>query len=243
MNSKNRTLIIAIAGLTAVVVIVSLFWRSGSVKTAPVILPTPQAGSEPADTYYNVSGRADVTAETVQAVIRTLDRADAYTRTVTVDDFWTGGGGSAQLKEWSMSGSTRIRIESAAYAENILLSGGQLYIWYDKSEGVYQCDSDTAPSTADRWLRCLTYEDLLGLDTQEITGAGYVQYAGESCIWASYLSEGFGYRNVVYVSVSKGLLMGSESYDGDELIYRMTSGAPDMTAPDASWFVPPESAA
>jgi hypothetical protein len=34
--------------------------------------------------------------------------------------------------------------------------------------------------------------------------------------------------------------MGVETYDGDTLIYRTTSGAPTLAAPDASLFTPPK---
>ena len=66
------------------------------------------------------------------------------------------------------------------------------------------------------------------------------KYAGDNCVWAEYTTPELGYRNREYISVSTGILMGVETYDGDTLIYRTTSGAPTLAAPDASLFTPPK---
>ena len=45
--------------------------------------------------------------------------------------------------------------------------------------------------------------------------------------------------NVSGVELCRRMRMGAETRDGDMLIYRMTSGAPDISAPDESLFLPP----
>lgn len=245
MKAKRTNIfVIVMIAITAAVVVYALFGHSTSVETARVILPTPAAGGDTHNPANGGSGitLAEVTPKTVQSVISRLSRAGSYYRMVTVEDFWDGGSGLTDLYVWVSGGNTRIRLSRGADIENILLRGGQLYIWYDRADGVYTAPADGSAAEADSWLRCLTYEALLDLPDTAITDAGYIEYGGESCIYAEYLSETYHYRNVVYVSVDTGLLMGAETYDADTLIYRMTSGSPDISAPDANMFTAPEQA-
>lgn len=228
--------------LCALIVVAALFWKSGSVETAPVVLPTPAAGGQeqsgsPSDAAVV---RAEVTPRTVQAVIARMSRSDTYSRTLTAEDFWTGGSAQTTIAVYAKPGAARLRITGTGSAENILLADGTLTIWYDDSTAVFtREDADTGTKAADLWLRSLTYEDLLSVPTAEITGAGYADYGGEPCIWAEYTAGSFGYRNKVYVSVTDGLLMGAETWDGETLVYRMSSDTPVLSEPESTWFTPP----
>jgi len=243
-SRKTNFLMIAIIVLVAAVVFFALFGNGGSVETASVILPTPIVSSDDPNSEGDGEGElalAEVTPWTVQTTIGTLDRAESYSRTVTVEEFWDGGSSSTELSAWTSGGSTLIRLDTDDRIENILLRDGTLYIWYEGSQDLYSASpEDTGAAQADGWLRCLTYEDLLDLPVSSITDAGYTDYAGESCIFAEYYSGEFGYRNIVYVSVNTGLLMGAETYDGDTLTYRMISGTPDLSVPDESLLRPPK---
>lgn len=244
MKSRITNLfMIAVIVLAAVVVLFALFGKGGAVETASVILPTPVAESDSPNSGENGEGDlslAEVTPWTVQSVISRLSRAESYSRTVTIEEFWDGGSNAADLSTWTSGGSTLIRLYAGGEVQSILLRDGTLYIWYEGSDDVYSASQgDTGAALADGWLRCLSYEDLLDMPVSDITEAGYAEYAGEACIFAEYYSGTFGYRNVVYVSVNTGLLMGAETYDGDTLTYRMTSAEPDLTAPEESLLLPP----
>lgn len=241
---RANIFMIAVIVLAAAVMLFALFGNGGSVETASVILPTPIAGNENPDSEGGGEGGlslVEVTPWTVQSAIGTLNRAESYSRTVTIEEFWDGGSSSTEISACTDGGSTLIRLDAADGIENILLRYGTLYIWYDGNTDVYIASpGDTGAAQADVWLRCLTYEDLLDMPVTDITDAGYAEFAGDTCIFAEYYSENFGYRNVVYVSVNTGLLMGAETFDGDELIYRMTSAAPDLSVPDENLLLPPE---
>ena len=84
-------------------------------------------------------------------------------------------------------------------------------------------------------------EELLQLPVENIISASYEQYMNESCILVEYSSGEFGYTDLVFISVSTGLLMGAETYDGDTLIYRMSSTMPNLTSPDEGLFQLPAS--
>lgn len=243
-TKRTNIFVIIFIILSAAVILYALFGHGTYVDTASVTLPPPVSGGESQNTEDNENQEivfAEVTPKTVQSVIRrTLSRAESYSRTITVSDFWDGGESSTELFIWVDNGSTRIRLDSGSDIKNILLTDGQLFIWYDNKNGVYTASTNDSKSEADVWLRCLTYEDVLSLPVSSITGAGYIEYAGESCIYAEYNSDNFGYLNVVYVSVNTGLLMGAETFDGDTCIYRMTSGTPDISAPNSHMFTPPK---
>lgn len=240
MSKRSRFIIILLIVLTAAVILYALFGMDRGVETPPVELPdaAPTEGTftpEPSG-----QGVAELSPATVQSVISLLTRADSYSRTVTIEDFWEGGSSETQLNVWSDNARTRIRVELADGAKNILLRDAKLYIWYDNSSGVYE-SSVMSSSAADEWLRCIDYSELLELPVEDIVSAGYVQYMNESCILVEYTKGELGYRSSVFISVSTGLLMGAETYDGDTLIYRMSSTAPKLSAQDESVFELPSS--
>ena len=129
-------------------------------------------------------------------------------------------------------------MERDGYVRNILISGGRLYIWYDYSTDVFTSDKVDG-TEADEWLRCISYDELLALPASSILSASYEQFGGESCIYVEYVSGEFGYKSCVYISVSTGLLMGARIYDGETLVYQMTSSAPDLATPGNEVFALP----
>ena len=75
---------------------------------------------------------------------------------------------------------------------------------------------------------------------EQFTAAGYAKYAGESCVWAEYTTPELGIRCREYISVNTGILMGTESWDGTKLVYRMKCGTPSVAPQDAGLFKAPD---
>ena len=235
MSKRSKFIIILLIALTAAVILYAIFGMGRGVETPPVELPDAaptETASSPEPSGHDV---AELSPETVQSVIALLSRAESYSRTVTIEDIWSGGSSETKLSVWVDGSRTRIRVELPGGVKNILLRDAKLYIWYDNSSGVYESDIMSA-SEADEWLRCIDYEELLQLPASAILSTNYELFGGESCICVEYSSGELGYLNRVYVSVSTGLLMGAETYDGDSLIYSMSSSAPSFSAPDESMF-------
>ncbi|HIT29856.1 MAG TPA: hypothetical protein IAC26_03330 [Candidatus Scatomorpha stercoravium] len=235
MSRRSKMLIILLLVLTAAVIAFALFFMGRGVETTPVTLPSPGQSSA-AETSMPGPERVELTSENVAAVLAELTRAESYSGSVTIEDFWDGGSASTQLQVWVSNGRTRVRGERGGSPRNILVSEGTLYIWYDNVSGVF---SGPWEGSADEWLRALSYEDVLSLPPEQITGAGYAQLSGEECVYVDYTGGLLGYTYRVYVSVSNGLLMGAEKYDGGSLIYRMFAEY-ELSVPDESLFVPPE---
>lgn len=233
--------------LCALVLLGAAFYFMDDDETPVVSLPSPPGGGESLHTtdelgqgQYTV---AEVKPETVQAVVgRTLTRAENYSRSVTVERFWDGGSSTERIDCHVRGTDSHLVITGSGDEKHILILDGSLYIWYGARAYSYTVGSAASAETgsaADEFTGILTYEELLALDTTQISAAGYTVYGGESCIWAEYRSGPLGYTSRVYISVATGLLMGAERYDGDTLIYRMSSDAPVIEIPDESWFTAP----
>lgn len=179
-----------------------------------------------------------VNADTVKTVIATLSRADSYSRALTVQSFWNGGNATTMIQVWCHGSNQRIRIEPEnGPAKNILIRGGEEWIWYDDSASRWH--GPTRPGDADAWQTLLPYEDVLTLDRKAILDAGYDLYNGENCVFVRYKSGALGYESVCWISDSSGLPLAQETYDGDVLIYTMRSTVPDISTPEESVFAIP----
>ena len=121
MDQKNRT---RIAVLVAVIIVTAVFgtfsYSLFSTQTPPVVLPTlqPDSGSPPSPVPdSDPSARVEVTTQTVQAIIASLDRTSSYYRQMSIETFWTGGSGTTTVHTWVDGGCTYVRA---------VQSGGQI---------------------------------------------------------------------------------------------------------------------
>lgn len=241
MKKQRPTLFIGVILVLLIAVLGYVFIElNADVVTPSVILPGPDAAVSGQPDADRQSAFAQVTPETVQAVVATIRRPDGYSRSVTVEDFW--GDGSSSVSEFSIqvSGtSSKITAASRQGLKYILVTDGGTWIWYDRTDADAFYAPPGDPHEADAWLRTLTYEQFLELPPESITAAGYGERGGVWCVYATYPSAHFGYETTLWISVNDGLLYAAEVYDGETLIYRMTGGAVDLTIPDDSVFTPP----
>lgn len=234
--------IVAVVICTAALVFYILLGAGADPDTPAVILPSPVASDSPPatpDGSISNSLKAEVTPATVQEVIATLTRADSYTRTVTFERFSGSSQRSYTITTWVRGPSTRISIAEENFTREILVANDELWIWYSDSPSYYHGSAEEGHSEADEYQKMLSYEDVLALDPINITDAGYVDYGGEACIYVKYISGEMRYASTAYISISTGLLMGSEAYDGNSLIFRMVSDEPDISTPADEAFTPP----
>ena len=239
----RRTLpLLAAVVLVAAAVLLALRFGWFDTATAPVILPDTTALPTASGSGEAGGGAvlAEVTPETVQAVVRTLARPDSYSRRLLVSSYWEGGARTWQVQVWQKAGAERIRIsdqEASHEDRNLLLEDGVLSIWYGDGPEIFR--AGTEQETADILEMLPTYEDLLDLDPAQIEDAGYVNLYGSWRIMAAVREQPTGYLTVYYVSVETGLLEAAERRDGDRVVYRMTAEQADLTAPDEDVFLLP----
>ena len=165
----------------------------------------------------------EVTPQTVQLAIASLSRYESYSRSVSVSylqDATAIGNITAQV--WADGGWVRTDTTLASgVVECSIVGDGQIWLWYDGEDEVYQ-----APSTghsADLAQRLPTYEDVLELDPTGITEADYVEWDGQNCIYVEFQQPELGYLYRYWISVNSGLLIAAETESGGEMVYSMFS--------------------
>ena len=218
-----------------------LYFGMSEPETAEVTLPTP-VPSGAADSPNGEEAdliRAEVSPETVRAVLRTLSQArvDSYSRHLRAESFWPDGGSVTEMDVYVRGTSQRLIVDGDGTERNILLMNGMTYIWYEDATRVYSGASSVGD--AELWQRTEDYGTLLEDEDIVIVDAGYVPYGGENCVCAAYITPELGYERRLYVSVKSGLLMGAETWDGDRLVFRVTGYGLDITTPSDEYFAFP----
>jgi hypothetical protein len=255
MSAKRLRLLtmIGVVLITAVIaagVILSYATRDGRV------VPLPEAGGEaPQDsvTPDDNLDRVTITVDNVQRVIESLHRPDSYSRRFIVETFYAKGDGSGRTSagyDISVSvygGAQAIRVRDGRDVKNIIIAGGRMYIWYNNDAAYKEVPvqpavygGEAAQSAADEFQMLLTYEDVLAVEKEKITEAGYISFNDENCIYVRFEYGRMGYTTVCYISTASGLLTGAEQFDGQQLVYRMIASEYSAAVPDLSAFNLPD---
>ncbi len=235
MERNNRTILVF---LIAVVIAVAVFSSFGlplfAGPTATITLPTPVSPeTEDPENLEQVGGaRVEVTPATVQSVIAVMDRLESYSRTVTT----TLEGISATAHVWVDGGWTRADMDlPSGLTAHTIVGEGQLWRWYDADESVLTWAADSS-SVDVEGQRIPTYEDVLELETDSITAAGYEERNGEACVYVEVSIPELDQVERYWVSELTGLLSGAETVASGELVYTMTATLPETPAPQSASF-------
>lgn len=227
MEDRKRTLF---AVIIACVVLLAVLYSFGLNLFSP--RPTLELADPDATASQNQIGEdpgnqggipVEVTTETVQRVVADLSRYTSYSRTVTVTYYWgTNGVGSATARVWVNDGWVRTDTSlPSGMAEHSVVGEGKLWLWYDNGDQIF-CGS-AEEMTDDLMQRLPTYEDVLVLEPEDITDAGYVDYDGQPCIYMEARQDDLGYLYRYWISVDSGLLMAAETVSEGKVVYSMTS--------------------
>ena len=218
MEDKKRTVMaIIIIAVVLAAVLYSFFFNLFS-PTPHLELPDPNA-SQSLDPAGAESGRpagvvVEVTPQTVQSLIASLERYESYRRTVSVEYFGPGGQslGTVTAQVWADGGWSH--------------SDGGLWLWYEGGAAVYSGPADGR--TADLSQRLPTYEDVLALNKSDITDAGYVERDGQPCVYVEAKAPLGGIERY-WVSETSGLLVAAETEQDGSVVYSMS--ARDVVSP------------
>lgn len=231
MDQKNRLIIAIAVTLLIVAAMFTSFGRSlFSMRTEHIQLPEPGASSSSQEgggssQSAELFQRVEVTPQTVQSVIRTLERSTSYYWELTVETFWTGGSSATSVHP--------------GLIRHDLISEDTVYYWYEGSS-----DYLTAPAeggSADLAQHIPTYETVLDADPEQITGTGYDDSRGGiPCIYVEVSAPGGERVDRYWISVESGLLISSETLEGEELLYRMTAYSPIQSCPSGTTFQLPD---
>ena len=227
MEDRKR---IALAAVIIAVVLAAVLYSFSLNLFAPtpeLVLADPDASGsvEPSGGPSGGQGglMVGVSTRTVQSLIASLTRYESYSRGVTVEYYDAGqlvGTVSAQV--WADGGWIRTDLTLASgRVEHTIVGDGQLWLWYDREEEVWSGPAEGL--SADLVQRLPTYEDVLALDKDSITAAGYVERDGLPCVFVETVLPELNYVERYWISETSGLLMAAETEKDGVLIYTLSS--------------------
>ena len=226
MDSKRRLAITIAIICLIVAAIFASFGRSLFFVQIPSITladvneggdASGSSGVQDGDQYWQVA----VTPETVQSIVATLSRPDSYYRELTVETLWSGGSYASPVQYWEDGGWAHTRQVLASGAVRHDLTGPETaYYWYEGSTawGTFPADE----RSSDLAQHIPTYETVLELDPESITGAGYELRGSLPCVYVEVQEES-GALERYWVSTDSGLLISAERELNGTLVYRMTA--------------------
>lgn len=245
MDKKRMMYVTMGFGVLLLVIMILLVW-GGWRRSGEIVLPESQsdgqgAGEDSPDSSLNV---ISITPETVGSAISVLARPAAYSRTQTVETFWSGGSGQSVTQIYVSGERTRLDETLAdGGVRHTLLEGsenGHAAVWYDEETDWVLLDVEDASLAADQTARTPTYETVRNLPVSDIALADYREAYGGQCIYVETRPDGDGYQDRYWVSVDSGLLMAAERLWQGELIYRFSAGEPEISPQGEDLFLLPD---
>ena len=183
-----------------------------------------------------------VTPDTVQAAIASLERLEAYRRTVTVEQIWNGGSSSSEIEVTVRDGWTRTdRTMPGGQTRHTITDGETTHIWYNSGESIFTAAAGEISADMEQGIP--TYENVLALPKNAIVTADYRVISDVNCIYVETAPDEGGYSLRYWVDVNTGLLVAAEKLAGETAVYRMASLEADRTLPADTFFVLPDGTA
>ncbi|MDE7262739.1 MAG: hypothetical protein K2N78_11880 [Oscillospiraceae bacterium] len=243
---KKRSIYLVLGFSALLVLVMLLLAWGGRRQSLGIVLPESQNDSAGMDGEGGESrlNTIAITPETVRPAISTLSRPASYSRSQTVETFWSGGSGQS-LSQIYVSGS-RTRLDTqltGGSTRHMVLEtepdGATLAgVWYDDDPDWRVMRSPFL--TADVAGRMLSYETVRDLPVETIAMADYRERDGVSCVYVETVEDGAGYVARYWVSVENGLLHEAERLWMGEVVYRFTAGTPEIAAQEESLFLLPD---
>lgn len=248
---KQKMTPIGIACILLVLLVVAFMVRGSLREPEKIVLPPEPSTTEPSGPNVDNEAvdRVEVRPDTVQSAIEVLARPRVYTRTITVERYWSGGSGVSVITAAAADGWLRLDVtETDGQTRHVITGDDAVYIWYGSSRKVY---SGASALTQDAEQGILTYEDILALPPERIAAADYRALEGVNCIYVETEPDEAGYVERYWVSVSSGLLAAAERECDGAVVYRMAAltvsydgvDAEDFTLPDGTVLYEPVTAA
>lgn len=241
MNKKHLNWVtFGFAALTLLVV--GMMLMDTIRRPTEIVLPdTDTVPDQLVDDYDRTEGSLtviEITPDTVQAAVATLARPDAYQRTITVEQFWTGGSAAYETAVAVSEPWTRTdRTMPDGRVRHTIIGAETVYVWYNNEKDVYS--GPAGEISADHEQAIPTYETILDLSTDQIVEADYRDFSGIHCIYVEAVSSD-EHTLRYWVSVDSGLLIAAEKLIQDETVYRMGALTVDLTEPAPELFAMPD---
>ena len=239
---KRRKLSRAAVGFAGLIALVVVLMLANSLRPSPRIeLPSQEEEGVQSEESSSGDGLTvvEIRPDTVQAAVATLERPETYQRELVVQQFWDNGSGTMENTVTVSGGWTRVDQTLARdRVRHSVTDGRMTYIWYNSQRTVYAAQAGEI--SADMEQAIPTYEDVLDLPVDAIAATGYEEQGGLSCICVETAADELGYRQRYWISVDSGLLVCSETLEGEQTVYRMSSYAVERPVPAGTQFALPD---
>lgn len=236
-NDRNVLVILVVAAIVVAVFAsfgLPLFYGDTATITLPTPAPTDQQGPGGEDQTLGV--RVEVTPETVQSVIAAMSRLDSYSRTVTTtleESTFT-----AQVRVdggWTQS----ILTGPTGLTAHTLVGPQRVWRWYEGDREAVSWPVEEGSRDLEG-QRIPTYEDVLALDRESITAAGYQEKNGVSCIYVEVTVPELDQVERYWVSADSGLLWCAETETAGEVVWTMAATLAETPVPTGTQFILPD---
>ncbi len=235
---KRKLNWITMAFVVLTVLLVGLMLSHTLRRTSRVVLPEalpPVEENSGEAAENNTLTVVEITTDTVQTAIATLNRLENYTRTVQVELLWSGGSGTYQTTVSARDNLVRMdRAMMDGQTRHTITDGERTYIWYNDEREYVEVPAGVI--SVDHEQSIPTYEEILALPVESIAQADFRGVAGQRCIYVETTQDKSGYVLRYWVSVESGLLVAAEKLQDDTTVYRMVAMDVSETEPDAALF-------
>lgn len=235
---KRKLNWVTMAFVVLTVLVVGVMLSHTLRRSTHIVLPDvqPPGGEQQEDpTAGSALSVVEITPETVQSAVATLDRPEHYRRTVTVEQLWQGGSGSYSTDVTVLGGWTRMdRLLPDGHTRHTITDGKTTYLWYNDATDLLELPAGDV--SADEEQSIPTYEEVLELDVEDIVDSDFRDLLGVPCIYVETAENQAGYTLRYWVSVDSGLLVSAEKLFKGELVYRMNGLELDSSEPSIEIF-------
>lgn len=218
--------------IIAFVLIVVVFYLSGSSTDSPIILPDniSDQTQKPNDEISKPDNFLQVTSENVQDVVATMHRPVSYHQVCSVTITQGERTISQVVDIWVDGNLLRADVSSDTGTASVLTDGRTAYLWHSDEEGYSSVVLNDTVSVDDM-LGLPTYELLLDANPAALLEASYLLLPEENtqCIYVSASSQE-SLSEAYWIDISSGLLYRAVFSSDGTIIYEMQQTALERLA-------------
>lgn len=250
MERGRFILFSVISGVCLIAAVIIIFvYLNMSTDTPVVRLPEETAGIS-ADMDSEGDGAdelnsliyAELRPDTVQYILEIIEKPKSYSCHYLVENFWEDGDGAFDVSVYVKDEVFSVTVLNDEYMKRYIFTDDEYYIWYVDEREYYQGQRGSVLSEehiADAVQMSGSYKVLMELDEEDILEAEYIEIDGVYCVYVKAAVGELGYTSDYYIYPDTGLLHKSEVFDGDTLVYRMSSSDIMLSAPYDEYFTIP----
>lgn len=205
----------------------------------------PEMGVDPEEYVSNLEmlQAVEIDRGNIKRLIAAMHRPEQYHLAASTTIYYSGGQSTTAAESYVSGGRSRSVIYDAggAVRRHLLRSGEALYIWRAGASDYYT--GRVGSFTDDDLIYIPTYERILELAEEDILSADFSLYNEVYCIVVEAMDGRSGCRNLYYISVEDGLLVGAQSFEGETLVYALSAEILDFPQQEGDLFVLPDGTA